>query len=104
MGKLFEQIIYNQLLWYINSFSFISDRQYWLTKNRFAVTNLLAAYSTLAEWINDRIPYDIMSFDLFCAFDSVPHYLLIEQLANCNLHDQSLNWFKSFLTSRYQKV
>ena len=82
----------------------ISDRQHGFTKNRSTVTNLLAADSILADWTNDSVSYDILSFDFSRAFDSVPHDLLIEQLATYNLHSQSLKWFKSFLTSRCQQV
>ena len=100
MGKLLEKIVNDQLLSHINSVGLISDRQHGFTKNRSTVTNLLAADSILADWINDSVSYDILSFDFSRAFDSVPHDLLIEQLATYNLHSQSLKWFKSFLTSR----
>ena len=77
MGKLLEKIVNNQLLSHINSVGLISDRQHGFTKNRSTVTNLLAADSILADWTNDSVSYDILSFDFSRAFDSVPHDLLI---------------------------
>ena len=49
MGKLLEKIVNDQLLSHINSVGLISDRQHGFTKNRSAVTNLLAADSILSK-------------------------------------------------------
>ena len=78
MGRLLEKIIYDQLLCHVNSISLISNRLHGFTENRSAVFNLLAADSTLADWITYSVSYDSLPIGFFWAFDSVPHDLLIE--------------------------
>ena len=60
--------------------------------------------TVIADLINDRKPYDIISFDFQRAFDKVPHNLLLKALQHLQLHSTSLQWIASFLTDRTQRV
>ena len=59
--------------------------------------------SRITNYVEDNIPYDIITFDLARAFDKEPHALLIDILSTINIHQSSLRWLISEL-SQYVRV
>ena len=54
--------------------------------------------------LDNNIPVDILCLDFHKAFDTVPHCRLFIKLAAYGIHGKLLDWIKSFLTNRQQKV
>ena len=48
--------------------------------------------------------FGTLSIDFRKAFDMVDHSLLIEKLAHYRLNITSLNWFRSYLSTRVQSI
>ena len=59
-------------------------------------------YWTLS--LDNNIPVDILYLDFRKAFDTVPHCRLFIKLAAYGIRGKLLDWIKSFLTNRQQKV
>ena len=47
---------------------------------------------------------DIVYLDFAKAFDTVPHQRLLIKLRNCGIRGKALNWIRSFLSNRRQRV
>ena len=54
--------------------------------------------------LDNNIPVDILYLDFRKAFDTVPHCRLFTKLAAYGIRGKLLNWIKSYLTNRQQKV
>ena len=54
--------------------------------------------------LDNNIPVDILYLDFRKAFDTVPHCRLFTKLAAYGIHGKLLDWIKSYLTNRQQKV
>ena len=50
------------------------------------------------------IPIDVIYLDYQKAFDCVPHQRLLSQIESFGISGQILQWIKSFLSNRRQKV
>ena len=101
---MLEKIVKEQLQQLIEKVCPLSSCQHGFRAGRSTVSNLLSSDSVIADLINDRKPYDIISFGFQRAFDKVPHNLLLKPLQHLRLHSTSLQWIASFLTGRTQRV
>ena len=54
--------------------------------------------------LDNNIPVDILYLDFQKAFDTVPHCRLFTKLVTYGIQGELLDWIKSFLTNRKQKV
>ena len=77
-GKVLEKIVKEQLQQQIEKVYPLSSCQHGFRAGRSTVSNLLSCDSVIADLINDRKPYDIISFDFQRAFDKVPHNSLLK--------------------------
>lgn len=67
----------------------------------------LAIFETINEILtklNEQLEVTAMCLDLSKAFDCVNHGLLINKLSNYGIRGSALQWCKSYLTERQQKV
>ena len=78
--------------------------QHGFLEGRSTVTQLLAVYQEIVEDLAKGKESDVIYLDFSKAFDKVSHYSLIEKLSRLGLADNIPNWFKSYLTDRYQRV
>ena len=103
-GKCLERLIIEQLVDYIEHNNILSNTQHGFRTARSTVTNLLSSDKYIAEWINSRADFDLITFDMSKAFDKVSHNLILKRLCEIGLHDSLVSWFHSFLTGRKQFV
>ena len=54
--------------------------------------------------MDEAIQTDIIYLDFAKAFDTVPHERLLIKLKNCGIRGNALQWIRSFLTNRRQRV
>ena len=67
----------------------------------------VALISALDTWIGSVDAGEMVGallIDLSKAFDSVPHQMLIRELANCGCSIDAQKWFQSYLSERLQRV
>ena len=98
LAYVLEKIVKEQIQQQIAAMRPLLSLLHGFSAGRPTLTNLLACDSSIANLVNARKSYDIITFDFQRTFDKVPHYLLIEALKEQQLHKTSLKWIASFLS------
>ena len=104
--KTFERLILQHILGYCRKHNIISCNQHGFQAGKSCLTNLLHCMN---DWTTsyDKQPKegtDIIYTDFQKAFDSVQHKRLLHKLSVYGIQGKLLNWIKSFLTNRRQRV
>jgi hypothetical protein len=102
--KMLESCLRDQLMKYMNDNSLFSPDQHGFLPNKSCVTQLLLIMEHWTQLIDDGNCIDTIYLDFSKAFDSVPHNRLLIKLKNFGMCDLAINWFRSFLTNRIQRV
>ena len=104
ISKLFESIVKNQLSDYFANNNLFSPNQSAFLKGRSTQTALHSFTDYLAANINKGYVSAVCTLDMAKGFDCINHEILLNKLAFYGLDLTSVNWFKSYLTDRVQKV
>ena len=103
-SKIFERIIYNQFIEYIEKNKILDQLQFGFQKNK----STEHAISSIITNINNASARQESSYCIFLdfakAFDTVNHKILIEKLKYYGVKDQTLELFESYLSDRTQVV
>ena len=83
---------------------FLSDCQHGFVHGRSCTTQLVQFVDKLSELLDQGIGVDTVYLDFAKAFDSVPHHRLLQKLESYGIRGSLLQWIRSFLLSRRQKV
>ena len=104
LSKIFEKIIFNQLLSHFTCNKLLHDKQFGFTKGR----NTTDAGVALIKHIFDAWEEKQDAIGIFCdlskAFDCVDHETLLLKLGHYGVSNGSLSLLESYLTGRVQKV
>ena len=68
------------------------------------MSNLLETFDTIFDLIDEGAPVDLFYFDFSKAFDSVPHYRLLNKLENLGISGKVLDVIRDFVTNRTMRV
>ena len=104
IGKIIERVIQSQMVEHLKLFNLMSSEQHGFRKNHSTVTCLLEMTEDIRENIDKGKISGVVAIDLSKAFDTIQHKILIEKLKTLNLSENSIAWFKSYLSGRRQKV
>ena len=103
-SKLFERVIYNGLLNFLNKLSILSKYQFGFRKNHSTSLALIQLYDKISSAI-DNGEYTVGIFlDLSKAFVTVNHEILLGKLEHYGVRGTALDLFKSYLLNRKQFV
>ena len=102
-GKLLEKCIYASLFSHVRPA--LTEKQHGFLPQRSCETNLAILLKTCWDSISDGNQTDIIYTDYSAAFQSVNHELLAYKLQHSyNITGNALNWIRSYLTGRKQRV
>ena len=104
IGKALERIVREQLSSAIVKIKPLYNLQHGFSNRCSTITNLPCAENIIADIINFKEPYDIITFNFSRALDRVPHHLLLQDLADRDILGKALEWMKSFFSERTQTV
>ena len=102
IAKVFEKLVYNQLISYLDKNKILSDSQFGFRKRHSTSTSLLNATNNWLLNIDKGLINGVLFLDLRKAFDTVDHNILINKLKMYGIKNSALNWFISYLDKRYQ--
>ena len=104
ISKILEKIVANKLIEHLTSNNLIFEHQYGFLKGKSTEHNLIHLINSIGKAINENKFCIGVFLDLKKAFDVVPHNILLKKLKKLGINGVPLQWFKSYLSNRTQKV
>ena len=103
-SKVFDTVIFDQLTEYFTNNNFFSSQQYGFRKNASTELAALELIDRLLTQIKDvKIPVNFY-MDLFKAFDSLNHDILLNKLTYFGVKNSANDLLRSYLSYRKQYV
>lgn len=103
-SKIFERVMSDKLLSFLNDQDFFYENQFGFLKGHSCNHAIIKLINFISNKINNGEICILFSFDVMKCFDSVRHDYLLIKLENAGIRGPALDWFKSFLSNRTQKV
>lgn len=103
-SKIFEKIIYNRFINFLENHQVLSDTQNGFRKRKSTTRAAYQALCKILDSMNDKLHTVAISIDLTKAFDSVEHDILIRKIENYGIRGTPLQLIKSYLSDRSQCV
>ena len=104
VSKVFEKAAYGQLYEYFSSHALFYDSQYRFRKYHSTELAALELIDRIHKEIDENeIPFSVF-LDLSKAFDTLDTDILLHKLQYYGITGTTLDWFRSYLTERYQYV
>ena len=101
--KLFERIVNKALRKHLTGL--ICDQQHGFSPSKSTVTNLLVHNERITQALDNSLQMHTVYTDFQKAFDQVSHrHLLLKLREQFGIAGIDLDWFKSYLSDRYQRV
>ena len=102
--RLMERLLKNAIVDHLEKNSLFSNSQWGFRGKRSCASQLLKVFEEVTAYIEEDHCVDIIYFDLAKGFDSVPHERLLRKIESYGIDGNFLNWIKSFLRDRKQRV
>ena len=104
LSKIFERLIYNRLVTFIEKHKLIDDLQFGFRKDRSAYMALIEAVDIVTNALDRGETVVGVSLDLSKAFDTVNHMILMEKCDKYGIMGVAKEWPISYLNGRKQYV
>ena len=102
--KILESLIKDIIVDHLDMHNLIKSSQHGFRKGRSCTTNLLDFLEKVIKNVDQNIPMDIIYLDFSKAFDKVAINKLISKIVSMNIKGSILEWIKSWLRGRKQRV
>ena len=89
---------------HLDEHKILNDIQHGFRQRRSCESQLITTVNDFCQTLNKKGQTDAILLDFSKAFDKVDHHGLILKLNNYGIRDQILDWTRSFLMGRIQKV
>ena len=104
LSKLVERTVQLQLLDHFENNQLFHHNGHAYRPNLSTSTALMQLSDSLYMSTDNNMISSLMAIDQSAAFDCVNHSILIRKLAKYNCHQDSLDWFSSYLGHRTQQI
>ena len=99
-----ERIVNTSISKFLFSNKLLSNVQFGFRPQSSTQEALLSATNSWHAMLSKHKQIAAVFLDVRKAFNSVPHHQLIKALHSIGIQGPLLNWFRSYLTSRFQRV
>ena len=103
-SKLFERLMYNRLIDFIEKHQLLYQYQFGFRKNHSTFMALVVLLEKITAALDNSEFAVCIFIDFRKAFDTVEHSILLDKLYHYGIRGHALKWFSSYLTKRYQFV
>lgn len=100
ISKLLERAVHQQLYHYLNEKKVLAKEQHGFRARRATDTALIHFSDKILASMDSGQVTGVAFLDLSKAFDTVNHELLLGKLSRLGLADNSVSWFRSYLSNR----
>lgn len=104
ISKIFEKVMKNRVVKFLNKTNFFSSVQFGFQKEKSTEDALLRFCSQIFSNLDRKLFTSGLFVDISKAFDMVNHEILLRKLNKAGFRGFMLNWFKSYLENRPQRV
>ena len=104
ISKIFERVVFCQLYEYFDRENLLYISQYGFRKGHSTESACLEFLDKIMKDLDDKKTPISIFLDLSKAFDTINHQILLDKLEYYGLDSVSLNWFRSYLSNRFQTV
>ena len=102
--KIMESLVRSQLLEHLTTNDLFCKNQHGFMQGRSCVTQLLSVMEAWTDILDRNLCLDTIYFDFQKAFDTVPHERLLRKIESYGIKSNPLNWIRSYLSDRSQRV
>ena len=104
LSKVCKRAAHDQLVSYLSTKQRLTTQQCGNKKRNSTETALIQTTDSILQNINKKELTVAVLLDMSKVFDSIGHDILVMKLRDVGLSFPSIEWFKSYLSSRYQVV
>lgn len=105
ISKIVEKIVVSQLEEHMNQNSLHENLQSAYRRHHSTETALVRVCNDILSALDQGLMVVLVMLDLSAAFDTIDHSILLQRFKHTfGINGNALNWFKSYLTDRYQTV
>ena len=104
LARTFERLAAKQLYEFCERKNLIPPAQFGFRRKSSCEVALISALDTWIGSVDAGEMVGALLIDLSKAFDTVPHQMLIRELANCGCSIDAQKWFQSYISERLQRV
>jgi ribonucleases P/MRP protein subunit RPP40 len=102
--KILEKIVKDRLVNHLDKYKLIINSQHGFTSGKSCLSNLLEFFEEVTKLLDNGEAVDLVYLDFAKAFDKVAYGRLFKKLEAHGLGGKVLEWVKSWLNNRRQKV
>ena len=104
VSKVIERAVHSQLYDYLDSNNLLAVNQFGFRRARSTALALTQFTDEVLSNMDKGLVNGVVFIDLKKAFDTVDHVILLGKLKSLGISSNNLEWFHSYLSSRYQKT
>ena len=101
-SKLFERLMHNRLIDFIEKHHLLNQFQFSFRKNHSTFMALVILLGKITEALDNSEFAICISINFRKAFDTVEDNILLQTLYHYGIRGNALQWFNSYLSNRYQ--
>ena len=104
LGKIFEKIINNRVIDYLEANNILFQHQYGFRKKHSTKLSLINLTNTLLKYIDEGRTTVGIFIDFQKAFDTINHSILLKKMSHYGIRGLALQWFEDYLCKRSQFI
>lgn len=104
LSKIIEKLAKIRLMTYVQKYEILSINQFGFRENMGTSDAALKVINTVVEALDAGNKAMAVFLDLSKAFDTVSHGLLLKKLNSMGVANKALDWFRTYLGNRTQRV